>query len=66
MMTESSKPWYRSRTLWFNAVTAVLAGVELSFGVLQPVVSPEEYAAIVLGVTVVNLVLRSVTAQGLR
>ena len=66
MTTEVSKPWWHSRTVWFNTITAILASLELSFGVLQPVLPPQWYAAVVLVVTVGNIILRTITVQGLR
>ena len=37
MMIEQTKRWWRSRTVWFNVAVAVFASIELSLGVLQPV-----------------------------
>lgn len=61
-----TKPWWRSRTLWFNAVVAALAAAEAGFGVLQPVLPANAYAAISLLLVVGNAVLRFLTTQGLR
>lgn len=64
--TDSYKPKQCSRTLWFNGIFAALAAIELSFGVLQPVLPPQWFVAIVLGVNIINMVLRAITTQPLR
>ena len=53
------KPFYRSKTLWTNFVFLVALIVQLQVGF---VIGPEEQAAII---TVVNLILRAFTGQGL-
>lgn len=52
-MVEYSKPFYKSKTLWFNAVTGILAAFQA--------VVPSEY--VVLVNVVGNILLRFVTTQ---
>jgi len=65
-MTDNTKPWYRSRMLWFNALAAVLLVIEQQIGLLKPFMGNETYAAFALAVMSVNAVLRVVTSMGLR
>lgn len=50
-----SKPWYASKTMWFNILAGVALYVQSKFGF---VLSSDEQAGIIL---VVNIVLRAVT-----
>lgn len=59
------KPWWQSKTLWVNAITAALAALEISTGVLQSVLPVNIYAVIAVSLPVVNAILRVVTSQGL-
>ena len=57
------KAWWTSKTLWANAV-AVVAAVLTGFGI--DVLNTETQGALVVGiVAVTNMVLRSITKQGL-
>ena len=63
-ITQSSKPWYVSKTIWANlvafaATVAVIAGVDVG---LTPEVQAEIVAAVLAGV---NIVLRLITKQGI-
>lgn len=57
------KKWWKSKTLWFNAVVAALAAAEASFGVLQPVLPGNVYGWISFVLTVGNAILRFYTSQ---
>lgn len=59
------KPAWRSKTLWFNTVCTVLAAVEASLGLLQPLLPVNVYAVIAFTLAVGNPVLRAFTSQGL-
>lgn len=52
------KPWYKSRTVWFNLAAAVVVAVQVWFGTLP--VSPEIQAVVVAAA---NLVLRFLTTK---
>ena len=63
-----SKPWWRSRTVWFNAGTAALLlldAVAASLGMLQPLVPAGAWPWVAAVVTVVNLWLRAITSGGI-
>ena len=60
------KPWWKCRILWFNAIVAALVRLEASFSLLQPHITPKQYALGLLVVTLINAFLRVVTTQGLR
>lgn len=59
------KPWWTSKTLWLNTVCAGLVVLEASTGTLQPHLPLNLYAAIAVGLPVLNGMLRVVTTQGL-
>lgn len=65
-MTDNTKPRYRSRTLWFNALAAALLVIELQLGLIKPFMRAETYAAFSLTVMAINAVLRVFTSKGLR
>lgn len=62
-----SKPWYESKTVWFNAVVMALSVViylleGASGGAIDLGIPPEMVA---LGLGIANLVLRFVTVEAL-
>ena len=59
------KPWYKSKTLWFNAAVAGLAALEVSAHLIQPYVSGNVYGYGLMILTVGNAMLRIITTQGL-
>lgn len=61
-----TKPWYQSKTLRINAIAAALVALEAGTGMLQPYLSVNLYAAVAVGLPVINAVLRVITTQGLR
>lgn len=62
----NAKPWYQSKTLWFNLLCALLAGLEANAGILRPYVSESFYTVFaVLFLPVGNVVLRFYTTQAL-
>ena len=56
------KPWYRSRTLWFNAIALALAAAELQLNVLRGVLPGGVYAWLAFVLPVGNAALRFVTS----
>ena len=62
------KPWYTSKTVWFNILTvggAVAGGVAGFLPAFQPFISPLGFAVATTCVGVVNIVLRSVTSESI-
>ena len=57
------KPWYKSKTMWLNIVTAAAVFTEGLSSVLSgmgPLMGPA-LPWVIFGVTLLNLVLRSIT-----
>lgn len=59
----SCKPWYRSKTIWFNVGVAGLTALEASLGLIQAHVPGNAYAYIALALAVGNAMLRIITTQ---
>lgn len=59
------KPWYHSKTIWFNIIIAALTALEAVAGLLQPLVPGNIYAYGMVLLTVGNAVLRIISAQAL-
>lgn len=64
--TAVTKPWWQSRTLWFNASAAVLLVIEQQLALIKPFLGNETYAVFAISVMATNAVLRTVTSMGLR
>jgi len=60
------KAWWKSKTLWFNALCAALVAVEATFGAFQSVLAGNVYATISVVLAVGNAILRIVTTQALK
>jgi len=62
-----TKPWYKSKTMWFNIATVVAAGtafVSSNPAAFLPFL-PEQSAPVILAVVgVINVMLRAVTTTG--
>lgn len=59
------KKWYRSKTLWFNAVVAALAALEGVTGLLAPYTGQSFYSALCVILPIGNAVLRVISSDGL-
>ncbi len=64
-MAPDCKPWYRSRTLRFNAAVAALTAMETSLHLLQPLMGEQTYLVLLFAATVGNAYLRAITSQRL-
>ena len=62
-MKPRAKPWYRSRTLWLNALVAVLLAVETQLHVVQPLLPINVYQLAAFGLPLLNAWLRVITQQ---
>lgn len=60
------KPWYKSKVVWFNAASAALVAIEASLHVMQDLLGPSVYLAMVGVIAAGNVILRTVTTQGIR
>lgn len=63
MTTQNCKCWWKSRTLWLNAVAAGLVALEASTGVLQPLLPVPFYTTLAVALPVLNAMLRVLTTQ---
>lgn len=59
------KPWYKSKTIWFNIAVASLAALEASASMIQPFLQGNVYGYGLLLLTVGNAGLRIITSQAL-
>lgn len=59
------KPFWKSKTLWFNVLVALLATVESQVEMLKPFLGAEGYAALVLLVPAINVGLRLISTAAL-
>lgn len=59
------KSWWRSKTLWFNALVCGLAAAEQNWPTLQPLLPVNVYQATTFFLVVGNALLRFATSQGL-
>lgn len=61
----SCKPWYHSKTLWFNAIVLALAAAETQLKVLQGVLPGGLYAWLAFVLPVGNAALRFITSTAI-
>lgn len=61
----TAKPWWRSWTLWFNALCVTLASAELALGVLKEVLPGNVYAWLAFALAVGNALLRLRTSTAI-
>lgn len=59
------KPWWLSRTIWFNVICTGLAAAEMSLGMLQALLPVNAYAVLSFVLVVGNTVLRGLTSTPL-
>ncbi len=64
-VTPPTKPWYKSRTIWFNVIVAILIALETALHIVQPFIPGNIYAWSLLLLIIVNAGLRIITSQGL-
>lgn len=57
------KPWYKSKTIWFNVLAAMGAALETSLSIIQGSMKPEHYLALVVFVAGGNVILRVLSNQ---
>lgn len=60
-----SKSWWRSRTLWFNALCLMLAAAELQLGVIRDKLPGGLYAWLAFALPLGNAALRAITTAQL-
>ena len=65
MSKPASKPWYKSKTLWVNAVFAATTVAEANLQVIQSLMGAQTYLGMLAGAAFINCFLRFITTQGL-
>ena len=60
------KPWWKSKTLWVNAIATMLVALEAGSGTLQPLLPINLYAALAVGLPIINALLRVITTSGVK
>lgn len=60
------KAWWKSKTLWVNAVAAMLVALEAGTGILQPLLPVNLYTALAVGLPIINALLRVITTSGVK
>jgi hypothetical protein len=58
------KHWWQSKTIWVNALVAVLAVAADNVSLLQPLLPANFFAIVAFGLPLVNVFLRVITTQG--
>lgn len=61
----AKKPWYKSKTIWFNAICGALTALEVSMNLIQPHIPGNVYGWVLMFVTIVNGFLRVISNQGI-
>ena len=60
------KAWWKSKTLWVNAVAAMLVALEAGTGVLQTLLPVNLYTVLAVGLPIINALLRVITTSGVK
>lgn len=60
------KPWWQSKTIWFNVLALALAMAEANLGLLDGHISGNVYAWAAFGLPLINMALRVITKAGVR
>jgi hypothetical protein len=59
------KKYFRSKTVWFNTFVGILAALETQTQIFASFVGPEYLPLVGLGITAINIYLRSITTESL-
>lgn len=65
LVITEKKPWWKSKTLWLNAIAAGLVALEANTGLLRPLLPVSLYMVLAAGLPVANALLRVITTQAL-
>jgi hypothetical protein len=60
------KKWYQSKTIVFNIAMSALMSAEQSFPLLQAFLGESTYGILLFGLTIGNVILRSITTTGVK
>lgn len=64
-MQTTNKPWYKSKTVWFNVLVAMGVAAEASLSLIQGYFDPRIYFALIIVIAGVNVVLRIISSAGI-
>lgn len=67
-MEGETKKWYKSKTVWFNAISAAIVftdGLATLLTGLIKVIPPDMYPWVLFAIACTNLFLRALTSQGI-
>ena len=60
------KPWYASKTVWFNSFVTVMAGLPALMPTIRDFVTPAMMNWLMFAVGVINLFLRGLTSESIK
>jgi len=63
------KPWFKSKTVWFNIIAILGTTVDGFVGMLyliEPFIAPGAYPFIMLAVGLINILLRAISEKAVR
>ena len=64
-MPLNRKQWWKSKTLWLNAILAAGTVIEANLGTVQALLGPTYYLTLIGATAALNAVLRVVTSEPL-
>ena len=67
-MDKQIKPWWQSKTIWFNGLTAaamVISGVQGLLPMIEVELTPTVYNYLLFTFGIINVALRAVTKHGI-
>lgn len=56
-----AKPWYKSKTLWFNGIVTAMGFATTATPVFEPYMTPDTFGLVTAGVAFGNAALRFMT-----
>lgn len=65
-MNKTSKPFWKSKTLWLNTLVAIMAMAESQFALLQGTLEPTHYVLFLSLLAGANMFLRTITHHRVR
>ncbi|MDN3441094.1 hypothetical protein QL898_05575 [Psychrobacter sp. APC 3279] len=65
-VSNTSKPWYRSKTMLFNIGVTAIGVSQAVLPFAQPFVNPRTYGLLTTAVGVANMALRGITRDGIQ
>ena len=57
--------WYKSKTIWFNILLAIIGFIELNSHLVKEILQ-ENYGAVYLVIGIIGVVLRTITTSSIK